>query len=254
MKIILDNRITSVAASSSAANYPATDLLNDSPKRIWKADGLSVATLELQITEAIDTIALFNTNAQSATISIIDPNQISWPDFAAWLTVDWVYSDVVAEVEPFLQSNGASALWLDLAKITSGVIVVVILRAEAGAVVQAGICVAGEAVEVGQLLYGLQESIVDFSIAEQLMNGAHYYKSRDRVRNFTVSALPERETKFETFMAQFARTYGLAPKAMHLVPEFGNRWIVYARLSAMPSGTHSYPSRSSYQATIQEVV
>lgn len=252
MKIVLENRITSVTASSEAANYPATELLNDSPKRIWKADGADTATITATGSGTINTIALFNTNAEAVTITIADPNYFAWRNLT-WRNLSWRNVQVPVESELVSQA-GTTALWATIDNITAPIEITIELSGATGATMQAGVLVAGEAVDLGHLLYGIQEGVADFSIAEQLMNGAHYYKSRDRVRTFTVSALPDRETLFYTFMADFARTYGLAPKAMHLVPEFGSRWIVYGRLAAMPSGTHSYPSHSSYQATIREVV
>jgi hypothetical protein len=252
MKIVLENRITSVTASSSAANYPATELLNDSPKRIWKADGDDTATITATASGTINTIVLFNTNAEAVTITIADPNYFSWQNLT-WRNLNWRNVQVPVESELVSQA-GTTALWATIDTITAPIEITIELSGATGATIQAGVLVAGEAVDVGHLLYGFQEGMADFSVAEQLMNGAHYYKSRDRVRTFTVSARPKRETLFYTFMADFARTYGLAPKAMHLMPKCGSRWIVYARLGAMPTGTHSHLERSSYQATIREVV
>jgi len=49
MKIILNNSIVSVTASSADAGHPASNLLNDSPKKKWLAASSSVTMASLSV-------------------------------------------------------------------------------------------------------------------------------------------------------------------------------------------------------------
>jgi len=58
-------------ATSEDANYPATNLLTDYRKEVWKAsDGVSEATLRVPISANAEVISLHNTNATTAVCTI----------------------------------------------------------------------------------------------------------------------------------------------------------------------------------------
>jgi hypothetical protein len=254
MKVILENKISSVSASSEDASYPASYVLNDSPKRVWKGDSVDTATLTCSTSGAIDTLAIFNTNAQSVSITISDPNEFQWEATELeWTEITWIAATTAVEFEIETQANN-SAIWATFDEIIAAVDVAITLSTATGTVIQAGVVVIGEGTEFKNPQYGLSQGLVDYSIAEQLQNGAHYYKQRDIVRSFDAQIVLARDNDFYTFMHSLAREHGLGPKAWRLTDKDSFEWVVYARFGDMPSGSHSYPSHSPISFSLIEVI
>lgn len=254
MKVIFENKITSVSASSENASYPASYVLNDSPKRVWKGDSVDTATLTCSTTGAIDTLAIFNTNAEGVSITISDPNEFQWEATELlWSEISWVSVTTSVSFEIDSQANN-SAIWGTFDAISAPVDVSITLATATGTVIQAGVVVIGSATEFKNPFYGMSQGLVDYSISEQLQNGAWYYKQRDIVRSFGCQITLERDNDFYTFMNSLARDHGLAPKAWRVTDKDSFEWVVYARFDDMPQGSHSYPSHSPINFSLIEVI
>jgi len=71
LKIIYPEKQGTITATSSDANYLATNLEDSKIKKVWRAaSGVQTATLRVPITAGADAVALYGTNAESAICTI----------------------------------------------------------------------------------------------------------------------------------------------------------------------------------------
>ena len=256
MKVIINNVLTSVTASSEDSSYPATNLTDERPKLVWRANGVDSAVLTCNNTGDFNTVVLFNTNADSATAAISDPNGITF-DGVTWDGVDWVQGDVILTGE-FFQSGNSGILWLDLPETVSNTLNVAIsLAAATGTVVEAGVVCMGVPTEFTDPRYGIGQELIDYSISREASNGSEYYKARDRVRVFTCDFLADRssqDSEYYTFMNDLARDVGRIPLVWRIVDNTNTEWVVYGRLADMPTSTHAYPNHAPISFSIKEVL
>ena len=79
MRHIARNQITSIAADSQDGNFPASNLLDGRPGRLWKAGGLTRnATLTMEMRGGVSDVALFGANAREATATAEDPCAVTF--------------------------------------------------------------------------------------------------------------------------------------------------------------------------------
>ena len=256
MKVIITNRVTAVTAASEDSSYPDDNLLDEHPKKIWKAaNGVTSTSITVSIASSTDGadggIAIFNTNATSAIINLSDPNEVIWVD-SEWVTVEWPSGAPQESVTVGEINSTSNAVWATYTGAETALSADIILTGSA--TLYAGVIVAGTVVDFPDPRYGIQEGLVDYSIKRELSNGAIYTKKRDVVRTFSAEILPNREEYFYTFMHTLARDNSYAPLAWRLTNQTGFDWVVYARLEDMPSGVHAYPSHSPIQFTIREEI
>lgn len=87
MKHIAVDNIVSASADSEHSNFPATRVMDDHPKRVWKtSDNISLAKLTVGVVGGVTDIMIAGTNAESATVSAEDPNEMEWGDDDEWGT------------------------------------------------------------------------------------------------------------------------------------------------------------------------
>jgi hypothetical protein len=254
-KVIKDNLITSVTASSEDSAYPASNLLDDRPNWMWKAgSGITHASLTCALSSASEGaaggIAIYGTNATKVIINIEDPNAITFADIV-WDGLEW--PSVSPETLPEIDSSGSSqAIWSEYARADNSLNAVIIL--EGDSTLEAQIVVAGEMLEFRNPMYDNTEGLKDNSIEKDYLNGSFYYKKKTIVRTFSgVMNLERDDDGFYSFMLDFAREYGKAPKAMRLTNQAGFRWVVYARFESLPAGQHGQ-ALSSVNYQLIEVV
>lgn len=256
MKVIIDNVLNSVSASSAHASYPASNVTDDRPKLVWRANGVDTATLTCSNLGAFDTVAVFNTNAESVGAVISDPNELTF-DGVTWDGITWYQAEAIIYGD-LIEGGTSNVLWFELDEtVTDTVNVELTLSAATGASVEAGVVVMGVQTEFSGPRYGLSQGVIDYSISREASNGSEYYKERDRVRTFSGEFLASRtgvDSEFYTFMNNLARDVGRIPLAWKLVDDGNNEWIVYARLTDMPEGSHAYPNHAPISFSIKEVL
>jgi len=254
LQVIAENRMTSVEASSENANYPDDNVLDEHPKKVWKAvDSVTTASLKCTFTGGCNTLAIFGSNASSITANIRDPNAISWPDFVSniWVDVVWVYTPITTTIE-MQQTGNSFAMWATFEYLEDTLTMDIIFNSSE--TVQAGVVVAGEALGFRNPDYGLTQGAVDYSIPKQMSNGAFWFKQRDVVRTFSGKMLLERDAEFYSFMNTVARVNSYSPMAWRVTDLDSFEWVVYARFTNQPQGTHAYPIHSSVDFSIIEVL
>jgi len=219
MKHILINQIVDISANYENGNFPASNLLDMRPKRIWSAGGIRVnATIALEVSGNISDIAIFNTNAKTATFAASDPCEIEWAETDAWAETDtWANSGIGTITGTVTQVSNSDALWISLSTpITVPCVMSINLTSTGSEVLYAGAIVAGMAEDYGgaNFRYGAGEQLVDYSIVSQNSAGSRYYKKRDIVRQVQLTALMLRTES--TKLLDTVRNYGAVPSAWKL--------------------------------------
>ena len=259
MRVIAASAISSLTASSAAAAYPVTNLQDSSPKRPWQAATSSVtyATLDVRTTGVTGALALIGVVADSVYVRVVDPTGIVWGASVTWPEVVWDTSPgAMAVTYETVNGDGYQNIWVAYPQFDSPVTIRVELRKNTGnpATITCGVLQCGQPLEFPGILYPLGEGLEDYSVFHQLSNGATYIKQRDRVRVFSGQMRIERDTYWDSYMRDLARIYGGEPLLYHLAPPWGDSFVIYARLSAMPSGSHDYPTHSVIGFNLTEVL
>jgi len=221
-----------ISASSEDGAYPATNLSNNYRRKVYKAiAGTNSATLTVPISAGSSGIALFETNATSATISIT----------GVGLSTSWTIAD--------------GRYWQPYTAYGSSHTATIVLTAPSGTTLEAGIVRAGTIVEMKGLKYSATETLNDFSIKTKLRNGAYYTKKLEMARTFSYSCDMVRETDFRELMTIY-KYYGPDPFAMLLTDDTDNdnKWAVFGSFGSVPSASHVYPSDSTVSIKIEEAV
>lgn len=247
MILIKSNAIVGITASSTMSGYPASNLLNTSPKKKWKAASSSVtyAYLDVEVTGPTGALGIIAVAAESVFVTITDPTGIVWQS-VVWPEVSWSSGFGIDTTSVMVgDTNGYQNIWVSFPEFNSPVTIRIELRKTTGTplVMSMGVLQVGTPTEINYIVHPMEEGLQDFSIQRELSNGAIYYRRRDIVRTFSGNMRIPRVC-FQNFMRDIARVYGSTPMMFNLVPEFGNDFIVYGRLSTMPSGYHDTPSHS----------
>lgn len=256
MRHIAQNKIISIIADSSDANFPASRLLDEHPKRQWKAaSGVYSATLTAEVIGGCSDIMIAGTNAASASVTVADPNEIDWEAGIDWETgVEWA-SLPAALTASVIQRSQSQSLWIQLSDTVEIPCEVAIeLTGPGGTAVFAGVVLAGIADTYGDRnpSYGMEHTRIDFGITAENSNGSFYYKKRDNVREFSVNGIAIRSDAIrllDTFDA-----LGSNPSAWKLTDETGNDFVVFGRYADSPQIRHNYFSHSEFSFSIIEVL
>lgn len=258
MRIIKTNTIESISVTSADALYPVSNLLNNSPKKKWKAASSSVtsATLTIYTLAGASSLALVGIVADSAQVTISGPNGIIWQN-VTWQNVVWDSTPPSISFDYAWYNQGAdfAALWVDFPQFTTAVQIDIILQKQVTNhnTLAAGVIVVGDPYKFPNPNYGMTEGLEDYSITRVLSNGAVYYKQRDIVRTFSGGFIIPRADVYR-FTKDIGRFYGSTPMMVKLVDSFGEEMVVYARLAQMPSISHSYPNECEVSFNFVEVL
>ncbi len=255
MKLIYPDSVSSITASAEDANYPAANLMDDHPKKVWKGTTNS-ATLTVNVGGA-GALAIIATNAIEVTLSITPPESAQWDTDIEWDTgIEWkAYTGITFTETKYLSGTIRGAAWFEMSR-TDSFSAEIVLTAAAGQVIQAGVVTAGVLREFRDPARGIKEGLRDYSIVKELNNGAFYTRKRDVVRTFGFSITEDRDTDFYVFMRDIARELGPDPAAWRILTNnvTGWEWIVFGRFDGLPQGAHSLPSYSQIDAKIVEVL
>lgn len=243
MIILPPTTIASVTASSAHADYPGSELLQESPKRRWIAASGAVtsATLTWSITGPVDTVVLHHAVADAATLQY-------WTG-SAWATPPGL--DAEEYDDPLF--SGYTTHWIAFTALTGSVQLRLTLTQTGSSTISASNLLTGSAVNVEGVVYPLQESLLDTSIRTPLLSGEEYYLKRDVLRMFTGSVLADRAATVRALLLDIGRRYGATPCAVQLAPPWGDDFLVYGRLGA-PQASHILPTYSQAAFELREMV
>ena len=85
MKIIYPNNVATTSADEENTNFPATNLTDKHPKKVWKGTS-NTATVSVVIdSDGADTIAFYNCNADSVVVTSRFGAKNYWATGNAWI-------------------------------------------------------------------------------------------------------------------------------------------------------------------------
>lgn len=252
MNVIYTDRIIACIASNEDSSYPDSNLLDEHPKKVWKSTGVS-ATLTIDMSSGA-ALGIVNTNATGVNVSVVTAIILELSsDISALdgLEMETVPGD--GTVEATLLNTDTGDIWISWSAANSPIQVSVSLTSTASPL-YAGVVAGGDVFELSDPLYGLQETMVDYSVVKELSNGSLYYRRRDLVRQYSPTVMDDRDGTVLAFMRQIVRWSGPAPLMWRLTSLDNSQWIVFARLTSPPAVTHNYPIYSTINFTVSEVV
>ena len=267
MKLIYPDNITSITASAENANFPAVNLLDDHPKKVFKGTS-KTATLTCVVIGG-GALAVFATNALSVRLTLSVGQTIEWyfvqthplsSTGVRWEPgsgISWdTGGDSTTTEIAYLPGSIDGAAWFDFEEERTGTFTAEVrLVAKAGEIIQAGVVKCGTLRTFNDPKYGIQEGLEDYSIVKELNNGATYIRKRDVVSTFDFTIVPERDPDFYIFMRTVAKALGPAPVAWRIsTNSTDEEWIVFARFDDMPRGSHDYPAYSPIDVSLLEVI
>jgi hypothetical protein len=255
MKVIYPNNVTDATADEEDANYPAANVLNEHPRKVWKGTSVD-AVLSISVS-AGSAVAVFNTNAESVSVEISAGLTLDWTTELTWGTqLTWPDSETIESLINISPSS-VGTIWAEYAERSSSHLLTISLTAAAGETIQAGIVQAGTRNEFESPMIGIKEGLKDFSIVRELSNGAIYTRKRDVVRTFEFDVWEDRNVDFYTFLHTIMQQRGPAALAWWLAydADSDGRWIVYCRPDGgMPTGSHELPAYSKINVKLIEVI
>lgn len=239
MKVIYPEKQTAVSVTSAASNFPSDNLLDDKPSKLWKAvSGVNTATITVTLATSSEAIAIYNTNADSVTITAKDSGG----------------TPVKTETFTLNGTRTYNRCWMEYTAQADTHSVTLALTAAAGTTVEAGIVRGGVIVDFKNPQYGFTESKLDYSIIRELNNGAMYTKKRNIVRTFSFQMDMIRSSEFYD-LSDIYDYYGPNPFAMLLAEGIqDSQWTIFGRMANPFQGSHSYPSDSVVSISITEAV
>jgi len=255
MKIIYTNNVTAVSANSEDANYPATNLQNDYTKDLWQAAaGINEAVVYVTVSSGA-AVALFNTNATSATITAGIAGNYQWEAGYSWeADVSWESSETVTAT--FNLTGDGGSFWADYAEITTSHLITITLTAASGTDVNAGVVQAGAVNEFQDPRYGIDETSQDYSVELELNSGSEYYVKRDIARIMSNLQILETRANAFAFKHDIFDKAGPAPMAMRIstVIITEEEFIIFAKRLASPQIQHVSPDYSMISLAIKESI
>jgi len=250
MKIIYPERIFIVAADEENASYPDDNVLDNHPKKVWKATSKD-AQMKLTCSGGTNAVALFNVTADTITITVL--NETETETLVAAQQFDLKGTDTYLE---FIQDRGENwtQLWYDYEYQPDPVVVIIDFEAAAAEIVEAGVIRCGLAIDFHDPSVTLQEGLKDYSIVKELNNGALYIRKRDVVRTFAGTVTLERDREFYFLIRDIIQKVGAQPLAWRITDLDNYDWAVFAKADKMPSGAHNRPSHTDIKLNLLEVI
>jgi hypothetical protein len=266
LKLIYPDNISSITADAENASYPAANLLDDHPKKVFK--GKTKRAVITAVVTGGGALAIIATNAVSIRLVLSTGQTIEWDytyyhplssDGVRWDPgeVSWDTSGDTTTTERIkLTGDIDGVAWFDFEEErTSNYTATITLVAEAGQIIQAGVIKSGTLRTFVDPAYGIQEGLEDYSVEKELNNGAFYYRKRDIATTFDFQIVPARDPDFYTFIRTVAKANGKQPLAWRIsTNNTDSEWIVFARFADMPRGSHDYPAYSPIDVSIVEVL
>jgi len=229
MYCIANELQTAVASTSEDSDYPDDNLLDERPKKLFKAvSGVSPVTITLSIAAGSNIAALLYTNADSAVITIKDSGA----------------STIETKTYSSLTSRNKKSMFCKYAT-ESGTATAEFALTKASGQIEAGIARAGLVDTIKDPKYDMQEGRNDLSVEKILAGGGHYYKKRDILKTFSGQIGLKRTTDaLYEYLQDIADELGPTP-AVWIIDDGVLSWanIVWAKLD-VKSATATYRSRN----------
>jgi hypothetical protein len=257
MKIIYPDNVLTVSADASDANFPVTNLQTDYVGEVWKGTS-HIGTLTVGVS-AGGGVALFGTNALSVSVAVSQYGEaVEWDAAIAWdSAAQWCQADESPTVVYDLSASSVGAMWAEYTERTGGHVLTLVLTADVGETIEAGVVQAGTVNTFVDPMYGITEGFQDYSIVRQTNSGAFYTKKRSIARTFDFTIQPVRDNDFYDFMHRVFWLLGPKPAAWRIVQNdnvYDWEWVIYAAMLSPPGGKHFSMTYSQLQIKLTEMV
>ena len=250
MKVIYPEKILSVVADEEDTNYPANNVLDRHPTKVWRATSKD-AQIKLTCEAGANAVAVFGTNADTITFTVKDETETT--TLVAAESYDLKGTDTYFKLITDTSANWKQ-IWHDFEYQYNPIVVVIDLEAAAGVTVEAGVIRCGLAQNFNGPSLGIDEGLKRYSIIRELQNGATYMKKRNTARQFTGKLVLRRDRDFYYFMKDVIEEIDPYPLAWRITDLSNKDWAVYARADKLPVGGHDYPSNSIVKFSLLEVL
>jgi len=250
MRYIVNNNVTEAVGGSTNTNFPALNILDIHPRKVWKST-LYIDTVTVTVSELFNTITIFNTNAQYADVTITDMD-----DNVIWATRTFDFTGILS-LEQFMTGDGdtITRVFIPVGELIAAESKVIIefSKLDDGSPIYCGIVWAGLASTINNPSYPLTEGIVDYSIVQELNNGATYIKERDRVRKYSFN-ISTSDLEAERLYLDVLNNIGPNPMPFELVCGSGALYTLFGRLESMPKVVQQSYGRANISLNILEVL
>lgn len=255
MRLIYPNQIDAgtLTATNENSSFPDDNVLDDHTKKVFKATGNS-SVFTFTVAAGSSALAVFNTNANSISMTVTVATQVTWQGGTAWAGGTVWGGDIAAPpIEEVYDLSAAKQFWAEYNQKNQPHEIELTLATDE-TYLEVGIIRAGHAAIFNEPFYGISEGLHDYSIIKELNNGAMYLRKKDIVKTFTFSLNVTRDTEFYTFMRDIVTAAGAEPMAYRITTKENWSWVVFARLLTMPQGTHFDQVFSKLDVNLIEVV
>jgi len=257
MIIIYPERLSTgagITANSESSNFPASNMEDDRPGRVWQADSTNVATVTIPAVDDTDSVALFNTNAISAACVL--------RSYAGSTALDSKNYDLT----PASGRVHNRFFWSYSAQSTTCQVEVT-LTATTGVTVQAGIARIGKGEDFVNPAYGIRQARQSLATVLEMSNRSQYVSQDpgdvETRRTIDVTILEDRNPdfySFDTLLKHFGPNPMAVLAAEHVAEaadDFDDmEWAIYGYVNpkTLYSASHGQPKDSAIGFTLTEAI
>ena len=236
MKIIYPDSISTISADTFDSDYPAANLLDDHPQKMWKAGTGETTAVLTVVTDGADISGLFlgGTNATSGSIAVKDTSEVT-------------------TFETVTLASTWSRYFVKFST-TYSVPLHIIITLTASAEVYAGVIRAGAFISTPDPKYGLKQQREDYSIKKELSNGGLYVFNRNKPVTYDLSFLMLHATY--DLIDDLFYINGSLPLAFLLSDNIGldNQWSGFFHITNPPSSSYDSPDLTNCSIALKEAV
>jgi hypothetical protein len=231
-------------------------MLNDSPKKSWRASNITPQYMSIHIGPQSNSLAIFAVdNVQSMVGSPVAPSSYSFYDGVAGYDGVTLYQSPSTTLPINWDFTSADSFWEDFISV-DGFELELLVTPDPGAFATVGIVTSGTRIDFTQNPSpGFSHGLENYSIVKTLSNGGFYVKNRDVVETFAGQIVLSR-TDWLEFSEAVKTIIKSSPTAWYLM-DAGNEneeFLTYARLAAEPSGARNAPDIVTVSMSLVEMV
>lgn len=238
MKLMEENDIINITASTEDSSYPASNMLNDSPKKRWKANTINNQTLDVDVMSGSKGMAFFNISGiESISAISLDAFNMEWGGSTAWGSpTEWGYTANSA-ISFTVDATDKNMAWVDYDYVIGATTLRLTITSKFGSFPSIGIITSGPVFECEDPQPDWDYSFIDYSIVTELSNGAFDSRDRDVVRIFSGNIFMT-TTQFFDFSEKYRDSIKSNPRAWWFASKyFDENYLIYGRLSGTPSAS-----------------
>jgi hypothetical protein len=238
-------------------NYPASNVLNDSPKKSWKAANITPQNASLNVGPKSSALAIFSVNNIDSIIgSVVPYAEYSFYDGVTGYDGVELYQspDVTVDID-WDFTTGDTAKWEEFISV-DGFEIELSITPFSGSYAEIGIITSGESLSYSSSnpSPGFSHGLESYSIEKQTSNGGFFIKNRDVVNKYSGTVVLSKNN-FVEFKTTIRTEVKSSPTAWLLLSvEDDYEFLTYSKLVTMITGSRIAPDIVSVQLSLIEMV